>query len=138
MYGLLGLNCLIFFRIAGYNWWSYYKKIQAASVRIDGPRAVIQDNLELASSQPPQPTSTEIAAQSYNITTTNNNNTSISDSEELALIPSPRPNTNAELDDDCDCQICSETLTIPEIKSVDSASVLVSVIVHSPNHFETT
>ena len=74
-----------------------------------------------------------MAPQSYSITTTNN--TSITDSEELALIPSPRSNT--ELDDDCDCQL-SESLTIPEIKSVDSASVLVSVIVHSPNCFETT
>jgi len=116
-------------RIAGYNWWSYYKKIQAASVRIDGPKAVIQDTSELASS--PQPTSKEVAIQAYSDAA----NTSITDSEELALISSPR--SNSELDDNCDCQMCSECPTIPEIKSVDSASVLVSVIVHSPNRFET-
>ena len=119
------LLCIFSFRIAGYNWWSYYKKIQAASVRIDGPRAVIQDTSELAQ---PQPASQEVAVRSYS---TNDDNTTITDNEDVALIPSSRSNT--DLDNDCNCQLCTESPTIiPEIKPVDSASVLVSVIVHSP------
>ncbi|XP_065885390.1 uncharacterized protein [Dysidea avara] len=116
---------LVILQIAGYNWWSYYKKIQAASVRIDGPRAVIQDTSELAQ---PQPASQEVAVRSYS---TNDDNTTITDNEDVALIPSSRSNT--DLDNDCNCQLCTESPTIiPEIKPVDSASVLVSVIVHSP------
>jgi len=108
-------------RIAGYNWWTYYKKIQAASVRIDGPRAVVhmQD-----SSDDHQPETASRPIRSYGATT-------ITDSEEIALIKSSDSNPELHVNGR-DCQTCIGSPAIPEVKSVDSAAVLVSVIVHSP------
>ena len=131
-------------RIAGYHWWLYYKKIKAASIRIDGPRAVvIEDGLVTRSSTIEEGSIEERPVQNDPWSHVDSNS-----EREPVEIPSARSSLSPEdnifyLDDDDHASetkfLISKSPTIQhnDYNSISSTSLTVSVIVHSANNNST-
>lgn len=119
--------------MAGYHWWLYYKKIKAASIRIDGPKAVVVDNgLTTTSADTTEKKPVEQNLIQEDI-----------DSEiELISASSPRNSPISEdmfhLDEDVNenTPLISVSPTTRD-DSTNSASVIVSVVVHSTSNGST-
>ena len=120
---------ILIIRIAGYHWWLYYKKIKAASIRIDGPRAVvIEDGTVTSMEERSDPRSADS-----------------SNGQEIIEIPSSRSSVSSEdnnnvfyLDDNdaSDSKLLidkSPPTQQRDYNSRSSTSLTVSVIVHSAN-----
>lgn len=126
-------------RIAGYHWWLYYKKIKAASIRIDGPRAVVIESKSVTNSATMEERSVEersLQDDTWSSVVDDSSKT------ELIATPSPRSNLSPEDNmfclDDCDTTdnsyLITKSSTTEQNNNYDStspASVTVSVIVHS-------
>ena len=124
------------FRIAGYHWWLYYKKIKAASIRIDGPRAVVIEEGSV----------TRSSIEEGSIEEKDNpwSHVESNSERELVVTPSARSSLSSEdsvfyLDDDDDASETklliskSPTTQHNDYNSISSTSLTVSVIVHSVN-----
>jgi len=129
---------IVFIRIAGYHWWLYYKKIKAASIRIDGPRAVVMERsatgtprIERSIEEIPDQAACSVADSSSEV--------------ELVATPSPGDSLKSEnvffTDiNDSDTESTYLLSKSPSIQQDDydatnsmSTSVMVSVIIHSDN-----
>ena len=128
-------------RIGGYHWWLYYKKIKAASIRIDGPKAVVREGGSVTRSSVIEEESIEeglVQDDPWSHVDSDNK-------REIVETPSARSSPSLEddifhLDDDDHASetkfLISKSPTTPQpynYNSISSTSLTVSVIVHSAN-----
>ena len=126
-------------RIAGYHWWLYYKKIKAASIRIDGPRAVVREDGSVTRNIMIE----EASIEERPIQDDPWSHVDGDSERQLVETPSARSSLSSEDnifclgDDDHASEIkflISKSPTTSNYNSISSTSLTVSVIVHSANN----
>ena len=129
-------------RIAGYHWWLYYKKIKAASIRIDGPRAVVREDGSVTRNIMIE----EASIEERPIQDDPWSHVDGDSERQLVETPSARSSLSSEdnifcLDDDDHASetkfLISKSPTTSNYNSISSTSLTVSVIVHSANNNST-